>query len=76
MSIDEDLVERLMEGRSPGGLFGETAILGEPTTALAERAPRTERAVDRQDGGAEAPPAGRGQPANRRTPEDGEHAER
>lgn len=27
MSIDKDLVDRLMEGRSPGDLFGRTGML-------------------------------------------------
>jgi len=27
MSIDKDLLDRLMEGRSPGDLFGKTGIL-------------------------------------------------
>ncbi|MBU2486568.1 MAG: hypothetical protein KKG78_15910 [Alphaproteobacteria bacterium] len=27
MSIDKDLLDRLMEGRSPGNLFGKTGIL-------------------------------------------------
>ena len=38
MSIDKDLLDRLMEGRSPGDLFGKTGILSELTKALAERA--------------------------------------
>ncbi len=42
MSIDKDLLERLMEGRSPGDLFGKTGILTELTKALAERALSTE----------------------------------
>ena len=42
MSIDKDLLNRLMEGRSPGDLFGKTGILAELTKALAERALSTE----------------------------------
>ena len=36
MSIDKDLLDRLMEGRSPGDLFGKAGILSELTKALAE----------------------------------------
>lgn len=42
MSIDKDLLDRLMEGRSPGDLFGKTGILSELTKALAKRALNTE----------------------------------
>ena len=42
MSIDKDLLDRLMEGRSPGDLFGKEGILSELTKALAERALTTE----------------------------------
>ena len=45
MSIDIDLLDRLMEGRSPGDLFGKTGILSELTKALAERALSTEMDV-------------------------------
>lgn len=38
MSIDEDLLDRLMDGRSPADLFGKDGILSELTKALAERA--------------------------------------
>ncbi|WP_264820927.1 hypothetical protein [Acetobacter malorum] len=31
MSIDKDLLDRLMEGRSPGDLFGKNGILSELT---------------------------------------------
>ena len=34
MSIDKDLLDRLMEGRSPGGLFGKDGILSDLTKAL------------------------------------------
>ena len=37
MSIDKDLLDRLMEGRSPGDLFGKSGILAELTKALADR---------------------------------------
>ncbi len=42
MSIDKDLLDRLMEGRSPSDLFGKTGILSELTKALVERALSTE----------------------------------
>ncbi|MCA1261762.1 hypothetical protein LC061_13500 [Nitratireductor aquimarinus] len=32
MSIDKDLLDRLMEGRSPGDLFGKTGILSSATS--------------------------------------------
>ena len=43
MSIDKDLLDRLMEGRSPGDLFGKEGILSELTKSLAERALTTEK---------------------------------
>ena len=42
MSIDKDILDRLMEGRAPGDLFGKDGILSELTKALAERALSTE----------------------------------
>lgn len=42
MSIDKELLDRLMEGRLPGDLFGKTGILAELTKALADRALSTE----------------------------------
>lgn len=42
MSIDKDISDRLMEGRSPGDLFGRAGILAEPTKALAEHVLSTE----------------------------------
>ena len=36
MSIDTDLLDRLIEGRSPGDIFGWPAILSELSEALAE----------------------------------------
>ena len=44
MSIDKDLLDLLMEGRSPGALFGKAGILAELTKALAEPALNTEMA--------------------------------
>lgn len=42
MRIDKDMLDQLMEGRSPGDLFGKEGILSELTKALAERALTTE----------------------------------
>lgn len=42
MSIDTDLLDRLMEGHSPSGLFGKDGVISELTKALAERALSTE----------------------------------
>ena len=42
MSIDKDLLDRLVEGRSPGDLFGTGGVLADLTKALAERALNTE----------------------------------
>ena len=56
MSIDKELLDRLMEGRSPGDLFGQTGILAELTKALAERALSTEMDVhldEERSGGAD-----------------------
>ena len=66
MSIDKDLLDRLMEGRSAGDLFGKEGILSEPTKALAERAFTTE--MEEHLGGerAEEAPEGRNRPPDRR----------
>ena len=45
MSIDKDLLDQLMEGRSPGDFFGKNGVLAELTKALAERALSTELAA-------------------------------
>lgn len=66
MSIDKDLLDRLMEGRSPGDLFGKTGVLAELTKALAERALSTEMEVHLDEERSEEAPEGRNQPANRR----------
>jgi putative transposase len=66
MSIDKDLLDRLMEGRSPGDLFGKTGILAELTKALAERALSTEMDVHLDEERAEEAPEGQKQPPNRR----------
>ncbi len=62
MSIDKDLLDRLMEGRSPGDLFGKTGILAELTKALAERALSTEIDVHLDEERAEEAPEGQNQP--------------
>jgi len=41
MSINKDLLDQLMEGRTPGDLFGKGGIIQELTKALAERALRS-----------------------------------
>ena len=66
MSIDKDLLDRLMEGRSPGDLFGKTGILSELTKALAERALSTELDVHLDEERTDAVPEGQNQLANRR----------
>ena len=66
MSIDKDLLDRLMAGRSAGDLFGRTGILAELTKALAERALSTEMDVHLEEERAEEAPEGRNQPTNRR----------
>ena len=42
MSIDKDLLDKLIEGRSADDLFGKEGTLSELTKALAERALTTE----------------------------------
>ena len=66
MSIDKELLDRLMAGRSPGDLFGKDGILSELTKALAERALSTEMDVHLDEERAEDVPEGHNQPANRR----------
>lgn len=66
MSIDKDLLDRLMEGRAPGDLFGKEGILSELTKALAERALSTELDEHLSEERAQEPPEGHNQPANRR----------
>jgi putative transposase len=66
MSIDKDLLDRLMEGRSPGNLFGETGILAELTKALAERALSTEMASISMKSAQSRPRRARTSPPDRR----------
>jgi len=62
MSLGKDLLDRLMEGGSPGDLFGKAVIPSELTKALAVRALKTEMDREQDD---EAP-EGLNQPPNRR----------
>ena len=66
MSIDKDLLDRLMEGRSAGDLFGKEGILSELTKALAERALTTELEEHPGEERAEAAPEGHNHPPDRR----------
>ena len=66
MSIDKELLDKLMAGRSPGDLFGKDGVLSELTKALAERALGAELG-EHLDAERSAPPGeGANQPANRR----------
>lgn len=66
MSIDKDLLGRLMEGRLPGDLFGKSGILSELTKALAERALDTEMTLHLDDERADGASAEDNLPPNRR----------
>jgi len=66
MSIDKDLLDRLMEGRSPGDLFGKTGILSELTKALLEGALSTEMDVHLGEERTGDAPEGQNQLPNRR----------
>jgi putative transposase len=66
MSMDKDLLDRLMEGRSPGDLFGKSGILAELTKALAERALITQMDVHLDEERAEEAREGHNQAPNRR----------
>jgi len=66
MSIDKDLLDRLMEGRSPGDLFGKEGILSELTKALAERALTAEMEEHLGEERAEEALEGPNRPPNRR----------
>nr|WP_272210901.1 transposase [Marinicella sp. W31]MDC2876813.1 transposase [Marinicella sp. W31] len=66
MSTDNDLLDHLMEGRSPCDLFGKDGLLSELTKALAERVLNTELDVDLDEEQADAVPEGHNRPANRR----------
>jgi len=59
MSIDKALLDRLMDGRSPGDLFGKSGILAELTKALAERALSAEMDVHLDEERTEEAPEGR-----------------
>ena len=66
MSIDKALLDKLMEGRSPGDLFGKNGILSKLTKAPAERALSTELYEQLDEERASAPDEGANRPANRR----------
>ena len=66
MSIDKDLLDRLMDGRSPGDLFGKSGILAELTKALAERALSTEMNIHLEEERSEEALKGHNHPPNRR----------
>jgi Transposase and inactivated derivatives len=66
MSIDKDILDQLMDGRSPGDLFGKDGVLAELTKALAERALRVELDTHLIDEHADLPPDGHNHPTNRR----------
>lgn len=66
MSIDKDLLDRLMEGRSADDLFGKTGILSALTRALAERALSAEIEEHLGEERAEEAPERQNRAANRR----------
>jgi Na+/melibiose symporter-like transporter len=66
MSIDKELLDRLMEGRSADDLFGKDGILSALTKALAERALSKEMDVHLDEERIGEAPEGQNQPANRR----------
>lgn len=66
MSIDKNLLDQLMEGRSPGDLFGKDGVLAELTKALAERTLNTEMDAHLTEERAGSPPEAQNQPPNRR----------
>src|SRR6056297_1279319 len=66
MSIDKDLLDRLMEGRSAADLFGKDGVLSELTKALAERALSAELDEHLTEERADPAPEGQNQPPNRR----------
>ena len=68
MSIDKDLLDQLMEGRSAGDLFGKDGVLAELTKALAERALSTELDAHLSEERADLPPEGQNQPPNSPAP--------
>ena len=66
MSIDKDILGQLMDGRSPGDLFGKDGVLAELTKALAERALSVELDTHLTDEHADLPADGHNHPSNRR----------
>jgi len=66
MSIDKEVLDRLMEGRAAGDLFGRTGVLAELTKALAQRALNAEMDVHLDEERNEEASESRNQPPNRR----------
>ena len=66
MSIDKDLLDQLMKGRSAGDLFGKDGVLAELTKALAERALSAELEEHLTEERADPPAEGASQAPNRR----------
>lgn len=66
MSIDKEILDRLMEGRAAGDLFGKSGILSELTKVLAERALNTEMDIHLKDERTEEASEGGNQLPNRR----------
>lgn len=66
MSIDKDLLDRLMEGRSASDLFGRKGVLAELTKALSERALSAELDEHLSEERTAPPPKDESQPPNRR----------
>ncbi|AKO99417.1 Transposase (plasmid) [Marinovum algicola DG 898] len=66
MSIDKDLLDELMKGRSAGDLFGKDGVLAALTKALAERALAAELDDHLTEERAEPPAEGASQAPNRR----------
>ncbi|WP_321364375.1 IS256 family transposase [uncultured Celeribacter sp.] len=66
MSIDKDILDQLMDGRSPGDLFGKDGVLAALTKALAERALSVELDTHLTDEHADLPPDAYNHPSNRR----------
>ena len=66
MSIDKDLLDELMKGRSASDLFGKDGVLAELTKALAERSLSAELDDHLAEERAEPPAEGASQAANQR----------
>ena len=66
MSIDKELLDQLMEGRSSGDLFGKEGILAELTKTLAERDLTAKMEEHFGEERAEGVAEGHNHPSNRR----------